>query len=380
MNNNFPFDWKVAPLATEVIKYQNGYAFPSEGYSSEGVPIVTIANVSLDGLFQFNPIKEKKWPADKSTSLENFFVNSGDVIIAMTDVTPNMAVIGRGAFVSRNYRMLLNQRVGLIKPTDNLLPQYLSYVLNSDYWRAYCKRVAALGAQANIGTKEILDGVIAIPTIGEQIKITEILAAIDEQIEVTGKLIEKKSSIAEGILHNFLINNHSKSWSNKTLRDIFTICYGKDHKNINDGPYPVLGTGGVMRHCSSYLYDNPSVLIGRKGSIDKTQFIEEPFWTVDTLFYTKIHEGYDPYFVYLLTKIIDFRSLNEATGVPSLNTESIYRVSVTVPDNIGEQEKIVEIMRCVYSDLTNEENYLNKLRKKKQGLMQDLLTGRVRVN
>lgn len=76
------------------------------------------------------------------------------------------------------------------------------------------------------------------------------------------------------------------------LREVAQICYGKNQKEVQceRSEIPILGTGGSMGYASIPLYSKPSVLIGRKGSISKVKYIDQPFWTVDTLFYTKIRE------------------------------------------------------------------------------------------
>jgi type I restriction enzyme S subunit len=76
---------------------------------------------------------------------------------------------------------------------------------------------------------------------------------------------------------------------NPKIQNVITIKYGKDHKKLKDGNIPVLGTGGIMRYVESYLYDGESILIGRKLTIDKPQFISEVL-DIDTLFYTEIGE------------------------------------------------------------------------------------------
>ena len=77
-----------------------------------------------------------------------------------------------------------------------------------------------------------------------------------------------------------------------TLQELVTIKYGKNQKKVLDknGTIPIYGTGGLIGWANNYLYDQPSVLIGRKGTINKVKYVEHPFWTVDTLFYTKINK------------------------------------------------------------------------------------------
>ena len=155
------------------------------------------------------------------------------------------------------------------------------------------------------------------------------------------------------------------NWESKNLKDVFELKYGKDHKHLNKGMYPMLGSGGVMRYVDSYLYDQPSVLIGRKGTIDKPLFITKPFWTVDTLFYTIIKQDQEPYFVYSLAQTINWYKYNEATGVPSLNTSGIYSVPVNVP-LIKEQQKIADFLTSVdtkISQLTEKHSLLKEYKK-----------------
>ena len=126
------------------------------------------------------------------------------------------------------------------------------------------------------------------------------------------------------------------------------VCHGKCQHTIesNTGKYPILATSGEIGRTDSYLYDKPSVLIGRKGTIDKPQYIDSPFWTIDTLFYTKIAEGYNPKFLYYLCLTIDWASMNEASGVPSLSANRIESLEVTIPD-IDEQDKITNALSSI---------------------------------
>ena len=74
----------------------------------------------------------------------------------------------------------------------------------------------------------------------------------------------------------------------KELSKILTIRNGKDYKMFQTGNIPVYGSGGIMTYIDTYAYNKPSVLIPRKGSIDKLYYVDTPFWNVDTIFYTEI--------------------------------------------------------------------------------------------
>ena len=118
------------------------------------------------------------------------------------------------------------------------------------------------------------------------------------------------------------------------LEELVKIKYGRDQKRVvsPNGTIPIYGTGGFMGYATKALYTKPSVLIGRKGTIDKIRFMQSPFWTVDTLFYTEINENIilPKYFYYLLC-LEDLSRYNEGTTIPSLRTETLNRIPLKIP-------------------------------------------------
>ena len=166
-----------------------------------------------------------------------------------------------------------------------------------------------------------------------------------------------------------------EEWEIKKIKDIANICYGKSQKEVEveDGKYKILGTGGVIGYTNDFLWNRPSVLIGRKGTIDKPQYIEEPFWTVDTLFYTKINENYIAKWFYYYLDNIDLKKYNEATGVPSLSVANLNTIRIATPTK-KEQEKIASILSTVDEQIDNVDALIEKNKELKKGLMQTLLT------
>ena len=130
------------------------------------------------------------------------------------------------------------------------------------------------------------------------------------------------------------------------LSQICEIKYGKDHKNLPDGSIPVYGSGGIMRYANQALWDKPAVLIPRKGTLSNLFYSEKPFWTVDTLFWTKIDESLViPKYLYysLLTKKL--ADLNVGTAVPSLTADVLNDVEITLPS----LEAQAAIVNCLNS-------------------------------
>lgn len=139
----------------------------------------------------------------------------------------------------------------------------------------------------------------------------------------------------------------------KTLKEILTIKNGSDYKHLGAGNVPVYGSGGIMTYVDCYVYDKPSVLIPRKGSVDKLYFVEEPFWNVDTIFYTDIDISQAmPKYVYYCLQMEHLEQYNAAGGVPSLTQAVLNKVKIPVPP-LPVQREIVRILDK-FTELTAE--------------------------
>ncbi|MDF1590209.1 MAG: restriction endonuclease subunit S [Desulfobacterales bacterium] len=166
-----------------------------------------------------------------------------------------------------------------------------------------------------------------------------------------------------------------EGWDKKTLRDLATINYGKSPIEIlaPDGPYPVVGTGGAERLGDDYLYEGDSIILGRKGTIDRVHFATGRFWTIDTAYYLSDFAESVPLWLFYFLQTIDLRQMNEATGVPSLSRDTLYKIEVSTPPK-PEQTKIAEILSTVDRAIEQTEALIAKQQRIKTGLMQDLLT------
>lgn len=121
------------------------------------------------------------------------------------------------------------------------------------------------------------------------------------------------------------------SWHEGTLKELAEVKYGKDHKKLADGPYPVYGSGGFMRSAEKSLFSGESVLIPRKGSLNNVMYVNEAFWTVDTMFFTVPRIPGAAKFLYQYVKRLDLASMNSGSAVPSMTTSILNALSLPVP-------------------------------------------------
>ncbi|KAA4797034.1 restriction endonuclease subunit S [Bacteroides fragilis] len=143
-----------------------------------------------------------------------------------------------------------------------------------------------------------------------------------------------------------------KDMQSYRLSDLVKIKNGKDHKMLSNGKYPVLGSGGIMRYVDKFLYDKPSVLLPRKGTLDNIQYCDMPFWTVDTLYYTEVNTNLaNPYYLYRYLSLLDLSNLDSGTGVPSMTFDNYYGLKIFLP-NIEKQTKIAQILQTLDKKIT----------------------------
>ena len=199
------------------------------------------------------------------------------------------------------------------------------------------------------------------------------------------RVIAKKRLIKQGAMQDLLtarrrLPGFSGEWELKRLGAALTVRHGRSQKEVEHpaGEFPILATGGQIGTATKFLCDKPSVLIGRKGTIDVPRFTDRPFWSVDTLFYTDVHAGFDAKFLFYVFLMVDWMSYNEASGVPSLNARTIENIEVSIP-KLGEQQAIAAVLSDMDAEIQTLESRLAKARAVKEGMMQNLLTGRVRL-
>lgn len=140
------------------------------------------------------------------------------------------------------------------------------------------------------------------------------------------------------------MNNLPKGWVETTLGEVVQIKYGKDHKHLADGKYPLYGSGGIMRYVEKPLYNKESILIPRKGTLKNLFYVDKPFWSMDTIFYSEIDiNKVIPVFLFYNLKTFNLANLNVGSAVPSLTTKVLNPLKLFIPP-LPEQKAIANIL------------------------------------
>ncbi|MCE1167709.1 MAG: restriction endonuclease subunit S [Sphingobacteriia bacterium] len=152
------------------------------------------------------------------------------------------------------------------------------------------------------------------------------------------------------------------------LKDLLSIKNGKDHKELNDGNIPVFGSGGIMRYGDQAIFEDESILLPRKGTLSNIQYVNEPFWTVDTIYYSVVNKKLaNPFYLFNYLKSLDLSNLNSGTGVPSMTFNSYYDLHVKLPD-LPIQKSIAKVL----SDLDAKIELNNRINRELEAMAKTL--------
>ena len=233
---------------------------------------------------------------------------------------------------------------------------FLYYVLANDEFFLY-SMATSKGTKMPRGDKDSIMQ-YEIPDIGldRQRKIASVLKSLDGKIQLNIAINNNLEQQAQAIYSRMFIEHRQESWSTGQLSDLISVKYGKDHKKLADGNYPVYGSGGIIRYVEKPLHTGESVLIPRKGTLNNVIYVNEAFWSVDTMFYTEMLHPNIAKFVYHFVKSKDLASLNAGSAVPSMTTNILNAMQLYIPDEktLKKFENIVSPMYSAMQENTKE--------------------------
>jgi type I restriction enzyme S subunit len=167
-------------------------------------------------------------------------------------------------------------------------------------------------------------------------------------------------------------------WELLPLKRLLEIQNGRDHKEVQaEEGYPVIGSGGVFAYSSEKMFDGESVLLGRKGTVDKPLYINGPFWTVDTMYWTKIRTGINGRYAYYACLIIPFSYYSTNTALPSMTSGQLNRHLTTLPP-LPEQTVIATFLdretAKIDALIAEQQRLIELLKQKRQAVISHAVT------
>lgn len=240
--------------------------------------------------------------------------------------------------------------------------------------------------------QKLKEVVIDKPPLEIQHRIADILSAYDDLIENNQKQIKLLKEAAQRLYKEWFVDLHfpghentkivdgvPEGWRRGLLKELISVNYGKDHKKVpDDGNIPVYGSGGLMRKCNKSLFSGEAVLIPRKGSLNNIMYVDETFWTVDTMFYATMKQPHTAVFVYFFVKAFDMYSMNIGAAVPSMTTKILDAMDVVIPDK-ETLEKFDKYAKVYFNKIKTLQGQNEQLKTARDLLLPKLMSGEVEV-
>ncbi len=256
---------------------------------------------------------------------------------------------------------------------------FLYYVLANDAFFNYASATSK-GTKMPRGDKTaIMQYEVPCFNHETQLRIGKLLRSIDDRITVNKKINDNLQQQAQAIYSSMFIDNPDPAWSHGHLSDLITVKYGKDHKKLADGIYPVYGSGGIMRYVERPLYNKESVLIPRKGTLNNVMYVNQPFWSVDTMFYTEMKLPNVAKFVYHFVKAKDLASMNAGSAVPSMTTDILNAMEVVIP-SASALEEFESLVAPMYEAMEANDVQSKALSQMRDTLLPKLMSGEIDVS
>ncbi len=366
--------------AGDIGVFRGGSGFPVlfQGQKSGELPFFKVSDMNRPGNELFMVRANNYVSEDVRASMGATRIPAGAIVFAK---------VGAAVYLERK-RILAhdscidNNMAAFIVDNSRFDVRFLHYLLSA----FKLSSLVATTALPSLNGTQLRSIPLLMPSaLAEQREIARSLSSVDMLISSIERLIEKKRAIKQGMMQQLLtgktrLPGFSAKWVDGRLADVLKVRHGRSQREVESptGKYPILGTGGVIGWTDTPLYSRPSVLIGRKGTIDRPQYRDTPFWTVDTLFFTEVYASADPLFLYFVFTTVDWRSMNEASGVPSLNSSRVESVEIRIPPP-DEQRAIASVLRDCEREVEALQDMHAQYISVKQGMMQELLTGRTRL-
>ena len=341
---------------------------------------------------------------------------NGDTIMAR--ITPCLEN-GKHAFISlldeneiaygSTEYIVMRGRKGI---SDNLFVYYLTHF--PSFKDAAIKSMVGTSGRQRAQVDVVKNLTMKLPSIAEQKSIADILTKLDDKIAVNKQINDNFYFIflevmliwlltslrndnleqqAQALFKSWFIDFEPfrdqpfveselgmipEGWRVGTICELIEIKYGKDHKKLSDGEIPVYGSGGLMRKCECALYNGESVLIPRKGTLNNVMYVNEAFWTVDTMFYSIPKIDNVVLFTYLYLHGKDLVSMNSGSAVPSMTTEILNNMKIVIPTKMVIRDFNIKVT-SFYSRIKHGDEESRILAQLRDTLLPRLMSGEIKV-
>ncbi len=384
-----PEHWKLC-------RVKNYFTFSNE-VVGEDYSGFNVLSLSVNGVI-IRDMESGKGKHSMSMDLYQI-VQPKSIILCLFDMDVTPRIVG----ICENLGIITSAYTTIV-PKENVCERFYYYFfLHQDYNKSL--KAQGTGVRTTLTNTQFGAVKIPVPPYQEQIQIAQYL---DTQSQKINHFIAKKQqfiallkeqrqsvineAVTKGINKKVKLKDSGIEWLGDVpehwvimrLKNIAKICNGSECDKQDEGLYPVYGSGGIFGRFDKFLYNKPSVLLGRKGTVDKPILVSEPFWSVDTAFYTKIDEGVSlPLYFYYLCTTINFDLYSTKTALPSMTQTDLYKVKFVVPP-LEEQDQIVNHIKTetttIDTAIAKTLKEIELIKEYKEAMIAEAVMGKVNFN
>ena len=367
---------ELSAVITDIAAGPFGSNLKVECFVPSGFPIIDGANLKgykvTDNITKF--VTE-----EKARSLSRSIAHRGDVIVTISGTIGQLAYIPEDSLYNE---YLCSQRQFRVSFDSSMV--YVPYLVFYFHTFEGQNKILSFANQTGVPAlsqplKNFKKIRLCLPSLQEQRRIASIVETLNNKIENNIKINDNLQQQAQAIYSSMFIDNPDPAWSHGHLSDLITVKYGKDHKKLADGIYPVYGSGGIMRYVERPLYNKESVLIPRKGTLNNVMYVNQPFWSVDTMFYTEMKLPNVAKFVYHFVKAKDLASMNAGSAVPSMTTDILNAMEVVIP-SASALEEFESLVAPMYEAMEANDVQSKALSQMRDTLLPKLMSGEIDVS
>ena len=421
-------NWKEYNI-TELYKISSGLSKPAKDFG-EGFPFLAFKDVFYNW---FLPKELTNLVKSNDKERNACSIKRGDVFLTRTSET--MDELGMSSIARKDYpNATFNGFCKRLRPFTNIpiYPEYIGYFLRSPQFRNRLSAFSTMSTRASLNNGMIGSLKIILPPFPEQKRIARILGSLDDKIELNRQMNATLEGMAQALFKSWFVDfdpvidnalaagnpipeafaaraetrrkaladgtaNRDvakqfpaafqfteemgwipEGWEMAKLSELLEVKYGKAHKNLSEGHIPVYGSGGLMRHADKSLYEGESVLIPRKGTLSNILYLNEEFWTVDTMFYTIPKIKFTPKYIFYHLKALDFESMNVGSAVPSMTTKVLNELLILMPEKMMLQNFDV-ILNSYFLKIRANNTQSKTLSNLRDTLLPKLISGEIRI-
>lgn len=381
-------EWKFASLSDVCSKITDGSHFSPPSVDA-GEYMVSVKDFTTYG-FDFSSCR-KISRLDYETLVRNGCIAEyNDVLIGKDGARYLEDII----LYRQTERPALLSSIAILKANNEVIPEFLYYrLLDKSFRKQIRENLGSGSAIPRMVLKDFRRIPFSYPPIDDQKRITQALSCLDDKISNNIKINHHLEQMAQAIFKSWFVDfapftdsNFIDSelgeipagWRVGLLSELINIKYGKDHKKLADGAIPVFGSGGVMRYVDTALYSGESVLIPRKGTLNNVIYVTQPFWSVDTMFYTEMRRPNLAKFVYFFVRSKNLVSMNAGSAVPSMTTEILNALPVVIPPD-SEFARYEEVVGAQFRQIQANQAESENLAAIRDSLLPRLMSGELSV-